>query len=226
MPAVPAAPDGPCLPLVDRICTGVGDAITGGVSHVASAVAANWLEQLAQAMANGAGKVLRWTLSWWVHMDSPAIDQPGSVSTWLQDRLLWLTLFAAVVGLLVGAARIALTGPRAAREVAEGLTRLLVVAAVGVPVIAACTIAGDQFSEWILGQVDATALGQGLFDVSGSQINAAYGPAVLVIVALLGLLTGLVQILLLLVRAAMLVILAGVLPTMAASSFTDRKSVV
>jgi type IV secretion system protein TrbL len=219
--ATPQAPAGPCLPMVDEICSTVGDAITGGVSHVAGAVAANWLEQLAEAMATGAGKVLAWTLSWWVHADSPAIDQPGSVSSWLQGRLLWLTLFAAVAGLLVGAARIALTGPRAAREVAEGLTRLLVVAAVGVPVIAACTIAGDEFSEWILSQVDANALGQGLFDVSGAQINAAYGPAVLAIVALLGLLTGLVQILLLLVRAAMLVILAGVLPTMAASSLTE-----
>src|SRR3712207_1260566 len=126
MAVVPAAPDGPCLPLVDRICTGVGDAITGGVSHVAGAVAANWLEQLAQAMANGAGKVLRWTLSWWVHMDPRAIAQRGSVSTWLQDRLLWLTLCAAVVGLRVVGARIALTGRGAAREVAEGLTRLLV----------------------------------------------------------------------------------------------------
>jgi type IV secretion system protein TrbL len=219
---VPLEPTGICPPGFDMVCSSVGGTvITDGITNVAGAVAANWLEQLAQAMANGAGKVLRWTLSWWVDMDSPAIDQPGSVSTWLADRLLWLTLFAAVVGLLVGAARIALTGPRAAREVVEGLTRLLVVAVVGVPVIAACTIAGDQFSEWILGQVDATALGEGLFDVSGGQINAAYGPAVLVIVALLGLLTGLVQILLLLVRAAMLVILAGVLPTMAASSFTE-----
>jgi type IV secretion system protein TrbL len=209
---------GPCdVPGAGLVC----DGLTGGIANVASAVAANWLDQLAEAMATGAGKVLAWTLSWWVHADSPAIDQPGSVSSWLQDRLLWLTLFAAVAGLLVGAARIALTGPRAAREVVEGLTRLLVVAAVGVPVIAACTVAGDEFSEWILSEVDATALGKGLFDVSGAQINAAYGPAVLVIVALLGLLTGLVQILLLLVRAAMLVILAGVLPTMAASSLTE-----
>lgn len=220
-----AAAVGPCdLPVVGGpACHVLGDTVGGVAGGAVSAVAGNWLEQLAQAMATGAGKILEWTLTWWVHDDTPRMDGSGSVAVWLQDRLLWLTMVAAVVGLLIAAGKLALSGPRAAREAAEGLTRLVVVSAVAIPVIAACTIAGDRFAEWILGQVDAQALGAGFFDLSagGGAINTTFGPAVLVIVALVGLLTGLVQILLMLVRAAMLIILAGVLPTLAAASLTE-----
>ncbi|HEX3828195.1 MAG TPA: hypothetical protein VHV82_13090 [Sporichthyaceae bacterium] len=185
---------------------------------MASSVGAGWLDDLADAAARGAGSILEWAVSFWVHAPTQGVAGAGSVAAWLSGKLLWATAFAAFLGVLSAAGRIALSGARAAVELTAGLVRLAVVVAVGLPVIAAATVAGDGFSTWIMGQADPGGVGRGMFDFSA--ISGAFGPVVLLLVAGFGIVMGLLQILLMLVRSGMLIVLAGVLPTLAACAIS------
>jgi nitrate reductase NapE component len=188
--------------------------MSSAAGQAATSVAGNWLDDLANAAARGAGSILEWAVTFWVHVPTQDVAGPGSVASWLSGKLLWPTCFAAVLGVLFAAGRIALSGARPAVDLASGLVRLAVVTAVGLPVIAAATVGGDGFSTWIVGQADPGGVGHGFFDLS--SVSGAFGPVVLLLVACVGIVIGLLQILLMLVRSGMLIILAAVLPTLAA----------
>jgi hypothetical protein len=213
-----AIPVGPCsIPILHANCTAahvVGHVVSSAAGQAASSIGASWLDDLANGAARGAGSILEWAVTFWVHVPTQDVAGPGSVASWLSGKLLWPTCFAAVLGVLFAAGRIALSGARPAVDLAAGLVRLAVVVAVGLPVIAAATVGGDGFSTWIIGQADSGGVGHGFFDLS--SVSGAFGPVVLLLVACVGIVIGLLQILLMLVRSGMLIILAAVLPTLAA----------
>ncbi|MFD1722426.1 hypothetical protein [Amnibacterium endophyticum] len=155
-------------------------------------------------------------------------NQAGSIAGWVQDRLAWYTAGLAVLSILVAAARMAWT-QRAMplRDLAGSVLTLIAVAGAGLVAIRLATQAADAFSVWVLNGSTDCEVGSG--DCFGRNITAlialtAASPIGTIGLFLLGLLAVLmtyVQVALMVLRSAMLVLLAGVLPVSA--SFTNTQ---
>jgi len=169
-----------------------------------------------------------------VTMRAPCAGNPGAQTpctlsspvAFLRDDTLWIVGWLAVLGLLIAAGTLAMQRrPDAARNAARGLVNLVIVTGASAAVITVGELAGDAYSNWIIGQSlhihgspSLVNAGEALLSVSPLG-----GGLVLltIILALLSILACIVQIVLLVARIAMLGLLAGLLPVAAAASITQ-----
>lgn len=154
-------------------------------------------------------------------------NQAGSVAGWVQDRLAWYTAGLAVLSILIAAARMAWT-QRAMplRDLAGSVLTLIAVAGAGLVAIRLATAAADAFSVWVLNGStacsvtgDANCFGRNVAALITLTSTSAIGEIGLFLLGLLAVLMAYVQVALMVLRGAMLVLLAGVLPITA--SFTN-----
>jgi hypothetical protein len=154
-------------------------------------------------------------------------NQAGSVAGWVQDRLAWYTAGLAVLSILIAAARMAWT-QRAMplRELAAAVLTLIAVAGAGLVAIRLATSAADAFSVWVLNGStdcsvggDANCFGRNITALIALTSTSPIGTIGLFLLGLLAVLMTYVQVALMVLRSAMLVLLAGVLPITA--SFTN-----
>jgi type IV secretion system protein TrbL len=143
----------------------------------------------------------------------------------IQDSLLGVVGTLAVISLIIGAVRIAweqrATG---ARKALASIVTLLIVAGGSLPIIALLVRIADHIAEEIM-----TSAGEGLeisdnFELlvgAGNLATGGGGLLVFIVVGLLALLGTVVQIGLLVLRGAMLVLLAGILPLAASATGTE-----
>jgi hypothetical protein len=154
-------------------------------------------------------------------------NQAGSVAGWVQDQLAWYTAGLAVLSILIAAARMAWT-QRAMplRELAGSVLTLIAVAGAGLVAIRLAAAAADSFSVWVLNgstncsvSGDATCFGRNIAALITLTSTSPIGEIGLFLLGLLAVLMTYVQVALMVLRGAMLVLLAGVLPITA--SFTN-----
>ena len=154
-------------------------------------------------------------------------NQAGSVAGWVQDQLAWYTAGLAVLSILIAAARMAWT-QRAMplRELAGSVLTLIAVAGAGLVAIRLATSAADSFSVWVLNgstncsvSGDGTCFGRNIAALITLTSTSPIGEIGLFLLGLLAVLMTYVQVALMVLRGAMLVLLAGVLPITA--SFTN-----
>jgi len=154
-------------------------------------------------------------------------NQAGSVAGWVQDQLAWYTAGLAVLSILIAAARMAWT-QRAMplKELAGSVLTLIAVAGAGLVAIRLATSAADSFSVWVLNgstncsvSGDGTCFGRNLAALITLTSTSPIGEIGLFLLGLLAVLMTYVQVALMVLRGAMLVLLAGVLPITA--SFTN-----
>jgi type IV secretion system protein TrbL len=212
------------VPWIDEKCEAVADGLTQKAADVAgsavSSAAGETLASLAEDFAHGAGALIKAVVTWWLQVDTPTLGGPNSPASWLQTELAWVTAFAAIAGLVVAGARIAFGGGEEAKRAGQGLGRFVVAGALAIPATSLAIEAGDLFSAWIVERTDTTRLGEGLFQLSTSSPGLSQG--VVILLAIFGIVAGIVQFFLMLIRAAFLPILAGLLPTSAAASGTEQ----
>ncbi|MBB2925586.1 hypothetical protein [Cellulomonas cellasea] len=165
-------------------------------------------------------------------------DRPQRVAgtvAFLQSSLWWYMGAAAVLSVIIGGLRMAWEQrAEPGRDLLRSLMTLVVVAGAGVGIINLLVAAADSFAVWILDNslaCDFTAggacFGENIVrllkmpaDV-GAGAGAGLGPLLLIILGLLAIMASVVQILLMVARAGMLVILAGILPLAAAATNTE-----
>ena len=154
-------------------------------------------------------------------------NEAGSVAGWVQDRLAWYTAGLAVLSILIAAARMAWT-QRAMplRDLAGSVLTLIAVAGAGLVAIRLATQAADAFSVWVLNGStncsvtgDANCFGRNVAALITLTSTSPVGEIGLFLLGLLAVLMTYVQVALMVLRGAMLVLLAGVLPITA--SFTN-----
>lgn len=154
-------------------------------------------------------------------------NQAGSVAGWVQDQLAWYTAGVAVLSILIAAARMAWT-QRAMplKELAGSVLTLIAVAGAGLVAIRLATSAADSFSVWVLNgstncsvSGDGTCFGRNIAALITLTSTSPIGEIGLFLLGLLAVLMTYVQVALIVLRGAMLVLLAGVLPITA--SFTN-----
>jgi hypothetical protein len=130
-----------------------------------------------------------------------------------------------VVGLMIAAARMMwLQKADPMKEALAGLLRLVVVSGCAVAAISLLSTAGDNSSTWVLNQAvtdsGQASFGSGLSAMGDLAERGTIAPSLTIFVAMFSMLGFIVQLTLLIVRSALLVVLAGTLPMSAAASIT------
>jgi type IV secretion system protein TrbL len=205
------------------------DIIGGAIGGVAdSAVGA-----LANAVAEGVGKVIASLGTVWVKIGTPQVaTQPGGTEpspavAFMQSQLWWFMAAAAIMAVIIGGARMAWEQrAQPGRELLKGLLTLVVVSGCGLAVISLAMAGTDEFSRSV---VDASLqdgsfaknLGR-MLGFSSAASGGALGPLLVIVLGLIAILVSVVQIMLMVARAGMLVLLCGALPL--ASAFTSTEA--
>lgn len=202
----------PCDPLVPVTCVNLPDPIGEAGDAVAGALG----NQFAEAMADGAGWVLRTTVGWWV--DVPAVDLVTSPAMTIRGYVLWVAVAVATVGVMWQGVRLTLS--RRADPligVGRGLFVFALFAAVGIVAPAAAVRAGDSFATWVLDESTGGQLATRL-EVVASFAGVTSSGAVIVL-GLLMILSGLAQAVVMIFREGAVVVLSGAVVLAAAGSF-------
>lgn len=224
------------VPLVHDICGAAGGAV--------SSIGKDFIQTAATDAAQGADSLLSTLATSWTQIPTPtgsnctlaangayncvtqsaASGGTGGAIQFIQGDLRFITLFVGVFSIIFAAARMAyLRRGEPMREATSGLLRLVLVSGIGLAFISIMAQAGDSFSAYVLKSTPSSKSGDlaqaaTLFKLSGG--SATIGPFLLLILGILAILATLVQLFLIVVRGALLVVIAGVWPLAAAASMT------
>lgn len=162
----------------------------------------------------------------------PTTAPSGSSTTvgFLQSSTWYVVLTMAVASVIIAGIRIAWTQRGApVRDLLKSMLTLIMVSTIGLTVIQLAVSAGDAFSVGILNAATdcnvaadtgtSSCFGTNVYGMIGLAASSPIGTIGVLILALIAILMTFVQVALMVVRSAMLVLLAGVLPLTA--SFTN-----
>ncbi len=186
---------------------------------------ANWMtggafDKISEGMLASFGKMLAVTLSWWVKV--PTVDPSSAVSKvndyTFQLQLFFLTCTFIWVGVsLIRAKRTAMA------DGIDGIYSMMAKVVFAVfafsAVVALGTKVADLVSNWILSdaiQNNGKGIGEGLFKFA--EMGGYYGVLGVFFLAFFGFLSGLVTVIMLLIRQAMLPIVQAAAPIAATAS--------
>jgi len=191
------------------------------VNTIGNNIITSWANDFASAQA----QLLNVLMAGWTNLPTPSLTDNSTAISFLQQSTAYLVGVFGVVGLMIAAARMMwLQKADPMKEALAGLLRLVVVSGCAVAAISLLSTAGDNFSTWVLDQA-VTDSGQASFGSALSAMGdlAEHGtiaPSLTILVAMFSMLGFIVQLTLLIVRSALLVVLAGTLPMSAAASIT------
>jgi type IV secretion system protein TrbL len=205
----------------DLICSGKS-AAQDAVAEVGDDAIAN----LGKAIIEGLSQMVTTLSTFWVEMPAPNLTTvdgttPSVTVSFLDNGLTPWTLALAVLSVIIGGSRMVWEQRGAPlKDLLRSLITLTLVSGMGLAVIAILVTAADAFSTAI---IHTATDGQGFANAIKkiAVIQDSDAVFILIVLGLIGLLTSLVQIVLMIVRGGMLVILAGILPTTAAFTNTE-----
>ncbi|MCM6774421.1 hypothetical protein NDR87_14215 [Nocardia sp. CDC159] len=192
------------------------------------------IDNLVDTLLDGLGTLLRFVLTWWIDLPSPQLEaqtgEPGPVLVTIRDYTSGLQMLLMTAGILVAATRLALAKRGGlAGEAQESFLmfgRAVLASMMFAAVVTVGTRAGDAFSDWVIfdasrGDTNTAAGRIAEFDL---RVLPGLGTGVLLIIGLLGIVSMLVQLVMLVVRQALLVVVVAALPIAAAASGTGPGS--
>ncbi len=202
------------LPGVKQGCDVVGGAVGGAANAAAQA--------FVDGFADGFATLVKTMTTFWVDVPTPQLSGAGGPVARVQHLIYWTQGFLLVLSLLYVAGKTALTrSGKVAGEAARGLGTMVVVVGAGVTAIDVLSVAGDAWSRWIIDQSVGGSMTTRLGAVAGGSAQmSGLGIGIEFIVALLGIVSCIVQIFFLLARVGILTLLAGTLPLSAAGLAT------
>ncbi|MEV0759424.1 hypothetical protein AB0I43_04210, partial [Nocardia sp. NPDC050435] len=176
----------------------------------------------------GLADALQWTLTWWLDIPSPTLatpsGEPGTLMASIRDYTSGLQVLLLTAGIMFAAARLALAkrGGLAgeAQESFMTFAKAVFASAMFAGVVAAGTRAGDEFSNWVLYDVTEADAPGVITRLEGFDLRhgTSLGTGLLLILAVLGILSALVQLVMLVVRQALLILVVAAIPIAAAAS--------
>jgi type IV secretion system protein TrbL len=200
------------VPVIDAVCHAVGNAtksIAGGV-----------FDGIATAFANGLATVIKALMTFWINVPEPNLSTPGGAVATIEGLTRPLVAGAAIIGLLIGGARLALTAHQteSLQQIGRGLVLMTAVTAAGTAFAQLLLVAFDAFAKRILDTgFDGTSVGTRLAELGALP---AVGGGLLFLLAFFGMIASLIQVGIMLIRGAVLAVLVGLLPIAAGASIT------
>lgn len=196
--------------------------LTCKIGEVVTEASDNIIAQWTEAVLNGLSDAMIALGSAWITMPTPGFSASTGVVDWVQERLTLVTLALAIGSIMLAGIKVAWEKrAEPARDLVRSLFTLVIVSTVGVTVARLLVTASDTFSVWILAQVVGDDNGEFLVSILRvSSLTGSVGMIVLLLGGLVALVADLAMMGLLFVRAAMLILLVGVLPAAAAATNT------
>ena len=196
---------------------GAGQVVSSAVGGVASSA----LHGLANAAASAADGLLKTLSSMWMNVNTPTLNAAADLQTWTK----WITTAVAVVCILAAAGQMALRRRgEPAQAMLTGLARVVITDAAATFLVQTAGNLADQYSSAMMNSTVAHLNGSGWSGVISTTLIASAispGDVMLMIVALLIIISSLVQLMLMIMRIGLLVVLTGTLPLAAAASMSD-----
>ncbi|MEU7219740.1 hypothetical protein [Nocardia iowensis] len=221
LPGVCDLPLGP-----QQACESLGEAVTGAASLV--------FEDMVTALGNGLAGGLRLLMTWWTAIPSPQLTSsdgtPGAALVGIRDYTSGLQVVLLTAGILFAAARLAMAkrGGTAgeAQESFLMLARAVFASMTVAAVITAGTRAGDRFAAWVISDASRGDLNSAVGNLIEFDLKqgSSLGSGLLLVLFLLGIISTLVQVVMLVIRQALLILVVAVLPIAAAASGTGPGS--
>ncbi|WP_067722698.1 hypothetical protein, partial [Nocardia yamanashiensis] len=180
--------------------------------------------KVVDSLMSGLGEALILALTFWMKVPNERISDTGALFTKINDYTYQAQILLLMVSVIISGARLAEARRGAAvSEAAESFrmfARVIFSSWMLGAVVVAGTQASDKFSEWVINDAtDGNAKDLAELMVKTSSLQA-FSPGLVLIIAIVGLLGALAQIVLAIVRQGLLVVAAGVLPLAAAASGT------
>ncbi|WP_069167982.1 hypothetical protein, partial [Nocardia altamirensis] len=178
--------------------------------------------KVVDSLMKGLGEAIILALTFWMKVPNEAASDSGSLFTKINDYTYQAQILLLIASVILSGARLAEARRGAAmNEAAESFrmfARVVFSSWMLGAVIVAGTQASDRFSEWIINDsTNGNAKDLAELMVKTSKLQA-FSPGLVLIIAIVGLLGALAQIILAIVRQGLLLIAAGVLPLAAAAS--------
>ncbi|WP_109527685.1 MULTISPECIES: hypothetical protein [Nocardia] len=203
------------------------------LGQAAQDAAGSVIDELSDAMAKGFAFLLRLAIGWWTDLPAPELTaaggEPGPALMVIRDYSGGLQVLLLTTGIIFAAARLALAKRGGvAGEAQESflmLARAVFASMVFAAVITLGTRAGDQFADWVIfdaSRGDLTGAVDRVTQIDSSTVGL--GSGLLLVVALLGVISTLVQLVMLVIRQALLILVVAVIPLAAAASGTGPGS--
>ncbi|WP_157778119.1 hypothetical protein [Nocardia terpenica] len=178
--------------------------------------------KVVDSMLTGLGQALSMGITFWARVPNSAVaDMPG-LMTRIRDYTLDIQIYALAASVMLCAVRLAAArASAAAEEAAEAfrvLVRVVIMSGMFAGLIVIGTQGSDAFAEWVID--DSTGgNAKGIAEsIVKTEALTAFSPGLVLIFAVVGLLSAILQIVLAVVRQGLLVVVTGVLPLAAASS--------
>ena len=191
-------------------------------------------EQVVQAFADGAQSMLRTVATFWVKVPDPQLgastSSGGQIASLVGDES-YIIAILATFGFILGIGRLVWTNKagQSARELVRGLIVLTVASSLTTAVFSIFLDAGNGYSDWILEQatgkntpgdaftaIITESIGTGTTTDIGNALGAWF------LLFLLLILASLMQIVFMVVRGAVIYVLAVFIPLFAADSYSEE----
>jgi len=198
--------------------------VTGAV---ASKVTNSFLEEIRKSAADMTVTILKTLGTFWLQIPSPNVANAdgtaGGPAGFLQGNLGYLTILAAVFGLILCGARLGITArSEHGAEAVKMLVRLIAVTAAGAGVVALLIKGGDEFSPWIIQTATGAPFDQSSPSLLTNEGLLAMTPLLTIIVAIFAVFGAGAMVIFMILRGALLIILIAVWPLATSLTGTEQ----
>jgi hypothetical protein len=209
----------PCdVPVLGYSCQAVG----GLAGAATKSIAGSAFQSVVDAFTQGLADVIKTLLTFWINGPQPDVSPASPVIANLTAVTRPLVAFAALLGLLLGGARLAWAarGGDKLENVLRGVLLMTVVTGGATTIVELLLTGLDSLASSILTNgFNGVSVGQRLAALA--QLPNGSGGGLIFLLAFFGMLASLVQVGIMLVRGAILAVLVGILPVAAAASIQD-----
>jgi len=214
--------------------------LSGSVAGaVAAKVTNSFLDEVRKSAADATTTILKTLGTFWLNIPSPKVSnlsgpeltgaaaptnlQAAGPAGILQGNLGYLTILAAVVGLILCGARLGITGrSEHGTEAVKMLVRLIAVTAAGAGIVDILIKGGDVFSPWIIQTSTGAPFEQSAPSLLTNEGLLAMTPLLTIIVAIFALFGAGAMVIFMILRGALLIILIAVWPLSASLTGTEQ----
>ncbi|NYJ76456.1 hypothetical protein [Allobranchiibius huperziae] len=201
---------------------------------VTKSLAKTGFEEVVAAFANGAQQMLKTVATFWVKVPDPQLgastSSGGQIASLVGDES-YIIAVLATFGFILGVGRLVWTNKagQSARELIRGLVVLTVASSLTTAVFSIFLEAGNGYSDWILeqatgkntpGDAFTAIIKESIGSGGGAEVNNALGAWFLLFLLLI--LASLMQIVFMVVRGAVIYVLAVFIPVFAADSYSEE----
>ena len=194
---------------------------------LASKVTNSFLEEIRKSAADMTVSILKTLGTFWLQIPSPNVANADGTAAgpagFLQGNLGYLTIVAAVFGLILCGGRLGITArSEHGAEAVKMLVRLIAVTAAGAGVVALLINGGDEFSPWIIQTATGAPFDQSAPSLLTNEGLLAMTPLLTIIVAIFAVFGAGAMVIFMILRGALLIILIAVWPLATSLTGTEQ----